>query len=91
MVSIDSTLLAALISALVSLVVVVFNTNYLEPRREKIENKTYRRQLLCAWISDVNANLRALGDKQRHLEDFDRRQTFGSSCPRPSRPRRNHD
>jgi hypothetical protein len=65
---IDPTLLAALISAFVSLVVVIFNTNYLEPRRRETAEKTYREQLLHAWISQITVNLRTLADEQRHLE-----------------------
>jgi hypothetical protein len=68
MVDVDSTLLAALISAFVAFAIVVFNTNYLEPRRKKIEEQSYRRQLLRAWISDVKTILEALGEKQRRLE-----------------------
>jgi hypothetical protein len=64
----DPTLLAALISTFVSLIVVIFNTNYLEPRRRETAEKTYRMQLLRAWISDVNVYLQTLADKQRHLE-----------------------
>lgn len=66
--AIDPTLLAALISAFVSLVVVIFNTNYLEPRRRETTEKAYREQLLRAWISDISVNVRILADKQRHLE-----------------------
>jgi len=67
----DSTaLVAATISAVVSFVVVILNTNYLEPRRKNTEERALRKALLATWISDMSGNLELLGDGGRRLEQL---------------------
>lgn len=66
----NTALVAAAISAVVSLVVVILNTNYLEPRRKNNDERTLRTALLAAWVSNMSSNLEALGDEGRRLEQL---------------------
>jgi len=68
LVSIDTTIISTLISAVVSLTIVLFNMYYFESKRKSREEKTHRVRLLGTWISDMNSNHEALNDRRRRLE-----------------------
>jgi len=69
--AIDSNIAAALISAVVALVIVVFSTFVLEPLRRRGEEKELRKQQLSTWLSDMKSNLSSLQDPVRHLDKLD--------------------
>jgi len=69
--TVDSTLVAAVISALVAFVIVFLNTFVLEPNRRKRDETELREQQLSTWISDMKSNLNSLEDQQRQLRTLD--------------------
>lgn len=65
---IDTTLLSALVSAVVALLIVILKEFVFEPRRRRGIDKAFKRLLISAWISDMKSNVDLLMIHERHLD-----------------------
>ena len=68
MMTIDTALLSAFVSAAVALLIVILKEFVLEPRRRRGIDKSLKRQLISSWISDMKSNVDLLRNHQRHLD-----------------------
>jgi hypothetical protein len=61
-------LISALISAVVSFLVVWYKTYVLDPKQKREEERSLRKQLLATWIANMQSNQQILLDKHNQLE-----------------------
>jgi len=64
----DTALLSAFVSAAVALLIVILKEFVLEPRRKRGIDKSLKRLLILAWISDMKSNVNSLRIHQHHLD-----------------------